>query len=169
MGGEGNDKLFGGDGNDTLSGEAGLDSLDGGSGNDVLLGGAGNDTLMGGSGRDLLIGGLGRDKLSGGSDDDLLIGGTTDHDTNLPALTDILNAWSAATPYATRVANLHAGVGVNAASLTMATVHDDSPDADTLSGNFGRDWFFARTLTPTKDSLTDRVNTGSLAEMLDEI
>ncbi|HLQ43835.1 MAG TPA: calcium-binding protein [Planctomycetaceae bacterium] len=169
FGGAGDDKLTGRTGNETLRGEAGNDSLDGGAGNDLLLGGDGKDTLAGGAGRDVLIGGTGADSLSGGAGDDILIAGTTDFDTNNAALAAIVKEWTAATPYATRVANLHAGVGLNGSRLTADTVHHDSINIDTLFGGTESDWFFARSLTVNKDVMTDRVTTELLMEMLDEI
>jgi len=175
MGGEGNDRLFSRNGNDTLFGEGGNDSLDGGPGKDLLLGGDGSDTLAGGTGRDVLIGGLGRDRLSGGIDDDLLVGGTTDFDANLPALTAISREWGRAdADYATRIAHLRGTTpsGLNDPFFLTAgafgTVHDDA-SSDTLSGDAGRDWFFARSLVNIKDSVSGRVKTGLLAESLDAI
>ena len=156
-------------GADTLFGEAGNDVLTGGNGTDLLVGGDGNDNLSGGNGRDVLIGGAGADNLSGGAGEDIVIAGTTDYDTNNAALADIVTEWNAAIPLATRVAHLHAGVGLNATRLTAVTVHDDSTSIDTLSGGAGSDWFFARSLTGSKDKLTGRVKKGLLAEILDEI
>ncbi len=165
LGEAGDDRLYGYGGNDQLCGDAGNDNLDGGIGNDLLLGRDGNDVLTGGSGRDVMIGGNGADLLTGGADDDLLIAGYTDFDTVSSTLMAILNEWSGPSNYATRVTSIRA-------TLIPGTVHDDA-GVDSLSGNTGRDWFFANTvLTPTtpKDLMPDRVKTaGSLFEELDEI
>jgi hypothetical protein len=131
--------LFGGGGGDTLDAQ-------GSTAANVLVGGAGNDTLLGGSGNDLLIGGLGNDALKGNGGDDILIGGTTSYDANLPALCALLREWGRTdVSYATRVNHLKGGSGgLNGAYvLTTATVFDDGV-TDTLSGNAGTDWFFAR-------------------------
>ena len=56
-------------------------------------------------------------------------------------------------------------IGANLTHLTAATVHDDSPSIDMLSGGTENDWFFARTQVATQDLVLDR----ALAEVLDEI
>jgi Ca2+-binding RTX toxin-like protein len=141
----------GGAGNDILTGDAADNVLLGGDGNDILRGGAGNDTLRGGSGRDLMIGGIGADVLLGNADEDILIAGTTAYDANEAALAALLAAWNdtATYPtYAARVAAVTSGAGtgglywLNGDEGASQTVFNDA-DVDTLSGNGGRDWFFA--------------------------
>ena len=127
----------------TLQGGNGNDELIGGSGNDVLMGAAGNDSLSGGSGRDLLIGGTGKDTLGGDAGDDILIGGTSSHGGNIAALTAIMAEWTSANDYATRVAFLLNGGGVNGTTkLNSTTVQNDSSAADTLASGADIDWFF---------------------------
>jgi Ca2+-binding RTX toxin-like protein len=107
---------------------------------------ADTDTLLGGSGNDILIGGLGADTLRGNGGDDILIGGTTSYDSNVAALCAVLREWGRTDiSYSTRVSHLKGGTGgLNGAyALTTATVFDDGV-ADTLYGNAGLDWFFAR-------------------------
>jgi Ca2+-binding RTX toxin-like protein len=128
--------LFGGGGNDVCVG---------GVGNDVLVGGDGDDVLIGGAGRDLLIGGMGSDYLYGTAGDDILIGGDTEHGDNIQALSQIMAEWTSGHSYNERVANLQSG-GVNRVNgdvfLNDTTVTDDGA-SDFLSGDGGRDWFFA--------------------------
>jgi uncharacterized protein (TIGR03118 family) len=123
-----------------LNGGAGNDMLIGGGGNNVLVGGAGNDKLFGQSGRDLLIGGDGLDQLLGRGNDDILIGGSTSHDGNTAELLQILDEWTSADSYTTRVDKLRNGTGVPA--LNATTVFDDGL-RDFLLGGAGLDWFFA--------------------------
>jgi PKD repeat protein len=127
-----------------LYGDDGNDRLKGGAGTNVLLGGAGDDFLIGGKARNLLIGGAGADRIIGNSGDDLLIGGTTAWDTHEAALWAVLQEWTSAADYDTRVAHLpgtQAG-GLNGAFvLNDATVIDDFA-IDRLTGSSGRDWFF---------------------------
>lgn len=156
--------LFGGDGNDTL--DAG-----GSTANNVLVGNAGADSLVGGSGRDLLIGGAGADTLKGGGGDDILIGGYTDYDANLTALCAIMSEWGrtdANSSYSTRVKNLTDGSGspnrLNGSYfLTAKTVHTVYDDAaiDSLFGEAGLDWFFARKTGNKKDKVND-LSTGEV-------
>ncbi|MCX7422601.1 MAG: hypothetical protein NT013_24080 [Planctomycetia bacterium] len=134
-------------------------TLQGNGGDDVLIGGSGNDSLDGGTGRDLLIGGAGLDTLIGGAGEDILIGGTTTVSggiaRNVPdyeALDTIMAEWSrtnANSLYATRLANLLAGVGVNGSiKLNSTTVQNDTNAKDFLKGslsvlnNSDLDWFF---------------------------
>jgi hypothetical protein len=144
--------LFGGDGNDTLD-------TSGSSANNVLEGGAGDDTLKAGGGRDLLVGGLGADVLHGADGDDILIGGTTDHDNNLAALNAIMAEWGRTdADHATRVKHLSGTLsgGLNAATLlTASTVHDDAA-IDTLFGEGGSDWFFAKLSGLNQDKVKDQ-------------
>lgn len=144
--------LDGDAGNDTLLGGGGNDTLTAGAGNDILVGGAGNDTLIGDAGRDILIGGIGADSLDGGADDDTLIGGRTSHDADAAALTALMAEWAGTNSYATRVANLTNGGGLNGgATLNLSTVADDG-ETDVLRGRLGVDWFFASGMT---DLLSD--------------
>jgi Ca2+-binding RTX toxin-like protein len=151
--------LFGGDGNDTLDAR-------GSAANNVLVGDAGTDYLYGGSGRDLLIGGRGADTLRGGGGDDILIGGYTVYDANLTALCAIMKEWGrtdANSSYSTRVKNLTDGTGslnrLNGSyfltAKTVKTVYDDAA-IDSLYGEAGLDWFFARTSDKYKDKLNDK-------------
>jgi Ca2+-binding RTX toxin-like protein len=143
--------LFGGDGNDLLD-------ASGSSANNVLEGGAGNDTLKGGSGRDLLVGGTGADVLHGNGGGDILIGGTTDYDSNLAALGAVMAEWGRTdADYSTRINHLNGTLsgGLNGSFLlTASTVHDDTA-SDTLYGEGGADWFFARLSGTTKDKVKD--------------
>jgi Ca2+-binding RTX toxin-like protein len=146
--------LFGG-GGDTLDAQ-------GSTAANVLVGGAGNDTLSGGSGNDILIGGLGNDLLHGNAGDDILIGGTTGYDANLAALCAVLREWGRSdASYSTRVNHLQGGAGgLNSGYLlTTATVFDDGV-TDTLYGDAGSDWFFARVpgKAPQKDLVQDRTS-----------
>ena len=112
----------------------------------ILVGNAGNDLLQGRLGRDILIGGLGVDTLEGGADDDILIAGKTTSDALIINLNDIRTEWTSGNPYATRIANLRAGVGSSNASLkAKVNVLNDaaSGSVDSLTGESGEDWFFA--------------------------
>ncbi len=163
--------LFGGDGNDTL--DAG-----GSTANNVLVGGAGADALTGGRGRDLLIGGLGNDTLKGGGGDDILIGGYTVYDADPTALGAIMKEWGrtmgVGADYNTRVKNLTDGTGSPATRLngsyfltakTVKTVYDDAA-IDSLFGEAGSDWFFARKSGSVfKDKVNDRI-TGEVVTAL---
>jgi VCBS repeat-containing protein len=136
--------LYGGDGNDHLYG---------GSGPNVLVGGNGNDVLTGGSGRDLFIGGVGADQLNGAGGDDIMIAGYTSYDANEAALNAIMQEWTSAHDYATRVKNLTDGSGSadrrngNYFLVTGQTVFNDT-DVDTLTSQSGQDWLF---YDPTRD------------------
>jgi hypothetical protein len=147
--------VLGGGGGDTLDATGSTAAT-------VLVGGAGNDTLLGGSGNDILIGGLGSDTLHGNGGDDILIGGTTSYDGNLAALCALQREWGRTdASYSARVSHLQ-GVagGLNGSDvLTTATVLDDGV-ADTLYGDVGTDWFFARTSgsTPHRDRVQDRIS-----------
>lgn len=155
-GGAGNDVLTGGGGANTIRGGAGNDLLYGAEGADILFGGDGDDLLFGGQGRDFLIGGDGADTLLGNADDDILVAGVTAFDAHAAALAGIMAEWTSAHTYAQRTANL-SGSGTGAAFAARLngqyflnvnsargaiTVHDDNYK-DTLSGDAGRDWFFA--------------------------
>jgi hypothetical protein len=147
--------LVGGGGDDTLDASGSIAA-------NVLVGGAGNDSLLGGSGNDILIGGLGSDTLHGNGGDDILIGGTTSYDANLAALCALSREWGRTdASYATRVSHLQGGAGgLNGGYvLTTATVFDDRV-TDTLYGDAGTDWFFARTSgsASQKDRVQDRAS-----------
>jgi hypothetical protein len=151
--------LFGGAGDDTLDAQGSIAA-------NVLVGGSGNDTLLGGSGNDILIGGLGNDTLKGNGGDDILIGGTTRYDNDFVALFSLLREWSRSDEsYSTRVSHLQGGSGgINGSSvLTPATVFDDGV-TDTLYGNAGLDWFFAR--VPGNSWQKDRVQDRGSTEVL---
>jgi hypothetical protein len=149
--------LFGGDGNDTLD-------ASGSTANNVLVGGAGADALTGGSGRDLLIGGLGADTLRGGGGDDILIGGTTDYDANQTALLAVMKEWGRTdADYTTRVKHLRGSLsgGLNGSYfLSATTVHDDKT-VDSLFGEAGMDWFFAKKSGRNIDTVND-LSTGEV-------
>ena len=134
----------GGSGDDSLTGNFLPNLLSGNDGDDILVGNAGNDRLLGHAGRNILIGGSGVDLLDGGSNDDILIAGFTLSDASTNELNDLRTEWSSAADYPTRVANLRAGVGTSSASLkATVNVFDDGGEVDSLTGNSGRDWFFA--------------------------
>ncbi len=130
---------------ETVLGTAKNDTILGNDADNILVGNAGSDVLQGRAGRDILIGGLGADTLDGGADDDILIGGKTTSDAVIGKLNDLRAEWISANLYATRIANLQAGVGPSVASLkAKVTVTNDatSGSADTMTGGFGDDWFF---------------------------
>jgi hypothetical protein len=124
-------------------------NVTGGNGNTLIVGDANSNVLTGGTGRNVLIGGGGADSLTGGSGDNLLIGGTTDDDLNATALQAIMAEWDRTdVDFATRVADLTAGVVANGVTyaLTASTVHADHA-IDTLNGG-GRNWFFVARTDP---------------------
>jgi hypothetical protein len=154
-----------------IDGGAGNDDLKGGGGANVILGGSGDDTMTAGAvdddgtcsgdecgGRNVLIGGAGVDAISGKGGEDLLIAGITAFDSEYTALFSILSEWSRSDQtYEQRVDHLRGDVGGGhngSNHLTASTVSDDS-DADQLSGNAGRDWFFVRLSGPVNDVITD--------------
>jgi Ca2+-binding RTX toxin-like protein len=133
----------GGSANDVLVGNALANRLNGGNGHNVLVGHDGADVLIGGTGRDILIGGRGLDTLNGGANDDILIAGRTTSDANMSRLLPMQAEWISANAYATRVANLRAGVGSPAVSLNATiNVLNDAGEDDILTGGAGRDWYF---------------------------
>jgi hypothetical protein len=163
--------LFGGDGNDAID-------ASGSGANNVLVGGAGTDALTGGSGRDLLIGGPGADTVRGGGGDDVLIGGYTDYDADVPALLAVMKEWGRTdADYNTRVRHLSGSlsggwnaVGTTPILLTASTVHasgtvNDDSAVDSLYGDAGTDWFFAR----KRGSRKDRVNDPGTGEVVTEV
>jgi Ca2+-binding RTX toxin-like protein len=134
----------GGKAADTLIGNVLNNRLTGGAGNNILSGLDGDDILEAGNGRDLLIGGSGLDNLNGGGEDDLLIAARTTSDSSIPSLNSIQAEWISANSYATRIANLRAGVGAPVVSLkAKVNVLDDTPAVDTLTGGIGTDWYFS--------------------------
>jgi autotransporter-associated beta strand protein len=153
----------GGDGHDLLTGSVG---------NDVLLGGGGNDWLFGISGRDLLIGGSGADWLFGNSDDDILIAGSTAFDGDTQALAKIMAEWTSSLSYKARTDNLRGdGLGLRLngeiflTSGPDATVFNDGEE-DKLTGESGRDWFFANQLGGVRDRVFDRQSAEWAAELI---
>ena len=137
------ENAVGGTGSDTLLGNAVANRLTGGLGDNILVGLEGGDILEAGNGRDILIGGLGLDILKGDAGDDILIAGRTTSDTSLSNLNTLRTQWISANAYATRVANLRAGVGSPLVSL-KATINvlNDAGEDDVLFGGTDTDWFF---------------------------
>jgi hypothetical protein len=157
-GGSGDDHLQAGGGLSLLFGGTGNDHLEGGKGGSVLVGGDGDDHLNGGAGRNILIGGRCTDHLNANSGDDILIGGSTAFDANETALTALLAEWTRTdADYATRVAHLTSGGGLNGAyRLSADTVHDDSA-IDRLEGGSGKDLYFASDLDLIAGKRSDEV------------
>ncbi|MFO1003702.1 MAG: hypothetical protein U0936_25505 [Planctomycetaceae bacterium] len=88
-----------------------------------------------GNGRNKLIGGGGADTLTGGGGDDILIAGRTLLDTDVTSLSTIQTEWLSANDYATRVANLRAGVGNPLVALQPTiNVLNDAAQVDSLTG-----------------------------------
>jgi Ca2+-binding RTX toxin-like protein len=157
--------VMGGGGNDTLKGNAAIST--------ILVGNGGNDGQTSGAttsaARGVLIGGSGTDTLSGGAGDDILVAGATTHDTSAEALLSILAEWQSTRNYATRMGNIQgtlSGTRANGGFFlhntpSDDTLLDDSPFADSLTGNLGQDWFIANL---AEDVLTDIVTSGSAAE-----
>ncbi len=152
--GSGNDLLLGlgsyndivaGSWNDIVYGGYGTNYLTAGTGNDVLVGRGALNLLYGGLGRDVLIGGPGQSFLYGGVGDDILIGGTVSFDLNTAALAAVLEEWTSANSFATRVGHLDGTIpgGANGAFLlTPATVETNGFMNELIAGA-GQDWFFA--------------------------
>ena len=156
------ENVAGGAGNDILRGNGGNNMLAGNQGNDIIIGGGGNDTINGNGGRDILIGGVGADTILGNADEDILVAGTTSHDGADMALLLLLGEWTSSNNYATRVANITNGGGLNGTTVLVGddggtqTVFNDT-DVDTLTGNGGVDWFFAnQNGTGAIDIVTDK-------------
>jgi Ca2+-binding RTX toxin-like protein len=172
--------ISGGDGNDTLTiGKLKLPVIfNGGAGNDtliaagkgaILVGGAGNDTIKGGGGRDVVIGGDdGADILDGVGGNDLIVSGSTIYDAdtvgNRQALADLLAEISKGGKYATKLANLAAGVGTSGAKLVANVTAFDDADADTITGGGGQDIYVARTATTVMDTLNKKAKNESVIE-----
>ena len=72
-----------------------------------------------------------------------MIVGRTTSDTNVANLNTLRTEWTSANSYATRIANLRAGVGAPAVSL-KATINvlNDAGDDDVLTGGADSDWYF---------------------------
>ena len=128
----------------------------------ILLGRGGDDELLGGRGNDVLVGGRGSDQMGGGGGDDILVAGSTAFDTNTAALRSILDEWTSGREFAARVSNL-SGTGSGSrlngdhfltATGPLATVFGDD-GRDDLTGNAGRDWFFASLSGSRRDDIDD--------------
>ena len=154
IGGSQADTLIGNGGDDLLIGNGGADSIDGGSGDDIIVGNAGNDTVIGGLGRDILIGGDGADSATGSDGEDILIGGITSYDSDpalkFAALQAIRTEWkSTINNFATRQANIMAGVGAGSGSpfrldnTPPDNTIDNDGDVDTLIGGLLNDWIIS--------------------------
>lgn len=101
-----------------------------------LFGDDGNDKLTGGTKNDLIVGGKGADSLHGGSGDDRLVGGTAAYESR--GFGPLKSLFNSGTP--------------------LGTYLRDDTSKDELSGNAGKDVFYARTLSGgTKDKLHDRL------------
>ncbi len=160
LGGSAGDVLIGDTQDNFLSGNGGSDYIAGISGNNILIGGAGNDTLIGADGRDLLFGGLGADALTGGAGEDILFNGTTSFDGDGATINSIAIVWNGADDFATRVAQLRAGMTTPA--LDSTNVFNDTV-TDKLTGGDDLDWYFAKlsalgktsfsTLPPAKNAI----------------
>lgn len=164
------DTVYGGNGDDEiLAGlvDGAVSAVDGGPGDDdiygggfgvpddsvdLLIGGDGDDTIRGGPGRDVVVGGEGEDRIIGGADDDIVISGRVRVDAGTVARVEnmipIRDVWASNLSYEDRVQEVTAG------SLTFvldpSIMRGDSA-TDTLFGNDGSDFFFAR-----GDELEDR-------------
>jgi hypothetical protein len=127
-------EVFAGDGNNILQG---------GGGNNILVGGRGNNLLVGGAGRNLMIAGAGQSVLFGSGGQDIMLAGTTAYDSNDAALRAILDEWTAAEDYGTRLAHLmgkkSGGLNGNF-DLNASTVHANGK-SDFVVGGWARDWF----------------------------
>lgn len=144
-------RLFGGNGADRLyAGRAPA----------ALFGGNDDDRLYGRQSRDLVVGGNGHDWIRGNGGDDIVIAGRTSYDagtaTDLAKIQDLLGAWNGTPSYPARVAAIGSGVGATGARLNASTVFDDRA-VDWLTGDGGRDWYFARRRFPA-DVLLGRAN-----------
>jgi Ca2+-binding RTX toxin-like protein len=146
-------KLSSATGFEMVLGSVNADTIRGNTLSNAIWGGAGADTLYGFGARDLLFGGSGADRLEGGDDEDILLGGHVSYYNETTRILDriaidaIRAEWVKTTAtYATRIANLRAGVGTGvSAKLNSTTVTSDGTDAaalDTLFGQLGNDWFW---------------------------
>jgi Ca2+-binding RTX toxin-like protein len=132
----------------TLVGGAGNDTLTAGAGADVLLGGTGADVLIAGAGRSLLVGGSGADRLMGGSNDTILIAGLLSYYDEVTGVVDvarlnsIMSEWLRPDlDFASRIANLQHGTGVNQSAVVNPLTIQDDKAIDSLFGSTGADWF----------------------------
>jgi hypothetical protein len=108
-----------------------------------VVGSAFADQLTGDALNNVLIGGAGADQLAGGDGEDLLIAGKA-YDVNAAALLALGREWSRQDAnFATRMAHLRLGGGLNGTFvLNASTVFDDGA-VDNLTGGAGSDWFWA--------------------------
>ena len=138
---------------ENVRGGTGDDTLIGDSRGNILIGGAGRNTITGGKGASLLIGGTGASSVKGGSGGDLIIGGSTTYDDNNAALDAILAEWRSTGSYATRIAHLKNGGGLNGSvELNLGTTVIDDLAANVLTGAAGgKNWYFKG----TKDTITN--------------
>lgn len=116
-------------------GNDGVDRLLAGGGPTVLVGGNGNDTLQAAYGSAVLIGGSGVDYLQAGRRGSIFVGGKTDFDSNVAALSAIVDEWVRSR---------------TASTLTPSTVHDDQA-VDYLIGGLGVDYYFANSTGRVRD------------------
>ncbi len=89
-----------------------------------------------------------------------MIGGKTSFDFNPTAMLTILQEWQSADAYATRIAKIRNGGGLNGTNeLNVSTVTDDAA-ADSLTGGAGLDWFWANLaeITDLNNGGTEQVN-----------
>ena len=100
-----------------------------------------------------MIGGTGASSVKGGSGGDLIIGGSTTYDDNNAALDAILAEWRSTGSYATRIAHLKNGGGLNGSvELNLGTTVIDDLAANVLTGAAGgKNWYFKG----TKDTITN--------------
>lgn len=169
LGGGGNDRIEGDAGDDTIIAASGHDRITAGSGDDLVDGGNGGDTITGGEGDDVLIGGGGSDDIDGNGGQDLIVGGQTSLGDD--ALRQIRAEWLSGHLYQQRaknISNIDGGKVINANNqdgtrlngdkfllpITSDKTVTDDEAVDTLSGNAGRDLFFADFDT---DIVDDRV------------
>jgi hypothetical protein len=120
--------------------------------------------LVGGPGRDLLIGDgpfdiekTGSvDRIVGDADDDILIGGYFVGSEDRVALAAVMNTWSnSALSYTQRVGILSAPGGLLVADQGLSSTVFDDNVIDVLTGDSGRDWFFANVDVAHRDVITD--------------
>ena len=106
----------------------------------------------------MLIGGLGADTLRGGGGDDILIGGRTSYDANQTALLAVMKEWGRTdADYSTRVKHLNGTLsgGLNGSYFLKTTTVREDNAIDSLYGEAGLDWFFARKSGKIKDKIND--------------
>jgi Ca2+-binding RTX toxin-like protein len=166
--GSGDDSVTGGGGRNFLFGQSGNDTVNGGSKGDAIVGGSGMDKVNGNDGNDIVIGGPNNDSVNGGNGEDIVIAGSTIYDSDIPALTALLDEWTSADSNSTRISHIRNGTGLNApfylagssVPTDQRTVFDDQAK-DQLTGGSSRDWFFRRTTgsTTVKDVITDGLGT----------